>query len=208
MSEPAFFEDTGLSVPTYESDPIRITLPGENEAYTNNEAVYWLLRPWDFHTAAIISGLRNFYTQQLDPLTCKASSLDWLAQWAGYTGVYWDRAWPESAKRTLIAEAYTRVWPSKGSQDLLSWLFGVFGLSAQIVASSNPARADVSVVGDQVGGPVSIFHVLLPMTYSRLGEWVLVRRLIALYSPLWVGYTVSYSESRADIARAGEVVTF
>ncbi len=57
-----------------------------------------------------------------------------------------------------------------------------------------------------MGGPSSIFHVLLPLTYDRAREFPLVRKLIALYAPLWVGYTVSYTDSLADVMQAGEVV--
>ena len=197
-----------LAPPTYEENPITILLPGESGQYSDNEAVRWMLSPWDSYTAALIDSLRNFYARSLDPLSCSAKYLDWLAQWAGYTAFYWDSAWPERVKRTLIAEAFTRVWPTKGSLSLIVWLFELFQISARILSSSSPFRADVSVAGDRVGGPVAEFHILLPLEYSRAGEWVLVRKLIALYAPIWIGYTVSYQESRADIMRAGELVTF
>ncbi len=193
---------------TYEDNPVTILLPGESGAYTDNETVRWLMAPWDSGTAALIESLRNFYARSLDPLSCEPKYLDWLAQWAGFTGDYWDVRWPERIKRELIAAAYLRIWPEKGSAGLLVWLFELFEIQAQIVASSTPFRADVSVAGDTVGGPVSVFHVLMPMAYSRLREWVLARKLLTLYTPIWIPYTISYVESRADILRAGELVTF
>ena len=192
----------------HNTHPVTSLLPGENEAYTGNAIARSLTAPWDIYTASLVSALSNFYARSLDPKTCDAAYLDWLAQWAGYTGPYWDASWPESAKRALIAEAYTRVWPTKGSQDLLLWLFDLFEIDFQLISSSLPFRADVSRAGDRVGGPSSIFHVLLPMTYSRLGKWVTARQLLALFTPIWIPFTVSYEESRADIMRAGEVVTF
>jgi phage tail P2-like protein len=206
MSDPIPQLDTSAPI-SHATHPITSLLPGENGAYTDNPAARSLTAPFDNFTAAIISALTNFYARALDPLTCEPAYLDWLAQWAGYTGVYWDSAWPVTAKRALIAEAYTRVWPEKGSQALLVWLLNLFEIDSQIVSSSEPLRADVSRVGDRVGGASSIFHILLPMHYSRLGQWLIVRRLVALYTPIWIPYTISYVESRADIMRAGEVVT-
>jgi hypothetical protein len=198
--------DTSAPI-SHSTHPITSLLPGENGAYTDNPAARSLTAPFDISTAALISALTNFYARALDPLTCEPAYLDWLAQWAGYTGVYWDSAWPIAAKRSLINEAYTRVWPEKGSQALLVWLFGLFEIDAQIISSSEPLRADVSRAGDRLGGPASIFHVLLPMSYSRLRQWLTVRRLLSLFTAIWIPYTVSYVESRADIMRAGEIVT-
>lgn len=203
-----FRRDTGgTSAPAQtQQRPILSLLPGEQGAYTENEVAQWLLAPWDEYSADAIVGIQNYYASYLDPRTAKPEALDWVAQWAGYTGPYWDVQWPTEAKRSLISNAFTRVWPQRGSLALLLWLFELFGLSVDIISNTTPFRANVSVAGDNVGGPSSIFHVLLPLTYDRAIEFPLVRKLIALYAPLWVGYTVSYTDSLADVMQAGEVV--
>lgn len=201
------FSASNASEPTRSLHPIRYSLPGQSGAYTHNQVVEWLLTPWEESTVEAIAFTRNFYAQHMNPATADAGSLDWLAQFAGYTGPFWDSAWPESVKRSLISEAYTRVWPQRGSLNLLGWLFNLFGLNAEIDDSSAPFLADINEAGDALGGSDGIFHVLLPMLYSRQNEWLTVEKLLALFIPCWADYTLSYEESQADFLRAGEVVT-
>ena len=185
--------------------PIFNRLPAE---YRNSAPADWFTVPWD--ELLISSKLQgdNFYTNFLNPVSAQAAVLDWLGQFCGFTGEYWESSWAESIKRTLIAESYTRIWPGKGSRDLLDWLIGdAFSLQAAIYIP-NEFLADVSRAGDTLGAETGlIYYIRAPLQYARnSNEWLTLENLNRLYGPVYAKSRIVYDQFYADVSQAGDPV--
>lgn len=187
--------------------PILGRLPIESQQYQGNEVVEWLVDPWDRLLVAARDQGVNLYRDYFDPATCKAEAIDWLAQIAGFTGQYWDASWPLDVKRTLIAEAYLRIWPTKGSRDLLDWLIALFELQAQVYLLGD-FLAGISVAGDPIGsGEGFQYWIRVPLAYLRTGaSWKLVEKLNDLYGPVYCESQVCYDQFYAGFSAAGDPV--
>ncbi|PHJ86313.1 hypothetical protein VF07_22420 [Nostoc linckia z6] len=86
----------------------------------------WLTLPIDEYLMAAKEAVDNFYTDYLDPVTAKTENLDWLGQLCGFTGEYWETSWSQEQKRSLITNAFTFIWESKGTRAVLEFLHMVF----------------------------------------------------------------------------------
>lgn len=189
-----------------EQQPIYKRLPAESEQYQGNPVVEWLCDPWDTMLVETRGKIESFYDDALNPLTCKAENLDWLAQLCGFTGEYWDPQWSESIKRQLIAKSFDFIWVNKGTRALLEWLFLVFQIEAQIYQSGQ-FIAGVSVAGDMLGGDAFHYYIRLPLKYLRTSQqWQLVARLDRLYSPVYCESTVCFVAFFAGFSVVGDPV--
>jgi len=192
-----------------ENRPILLRLPQDAETYQGNEVVEWLTRPIDRITIEIHEAIRNFDRDFVDPTTARTDALDWLAQYHGYTGDYWDATWPTAAKRTLIANAFTEVWPNIGRSSLLEWLLDVFGVRGEYYQPGD-FRLNVNFTGDPLAGDALDRYVLLPLDangYLRTSnEWQLVERLVRLFLPVYGRSTVVYEQFYLDFSVLGDLL--
>lgn len=198
--------------------PILVRLPGESERYYQDPSFEhdpeldppigdWLTVAADEDLMGAKALMERFYEDHLDPATALETSLDWLAQFAGFTGEYWDAEWPTSIKRELIANAYPFIWEHKGSRVLLEWLISLFTLNAYIYQVGE-FLAGIDAVPKAVGGVQLEYYVLVPsMAYLRTSaEWALLRRLNNLYGPIYCKSLVCYDQFYAGFSVAGDLV--
>ena len=175
--------------------------------YLNSDPAEWFTRPWDVLLMEGKGYADNFYRDFLDPDTADEAVLDWLSQFCGYTGEYWDSTWSASIKRTLIREAYSRVWATKGSRALLEWLINLFNIQASVFIPGE-FLADSSVVGDPLGFESGfIYYIRAPIQYARASSsWLTLERLNNLYGPIYAKSRVVYDQFYADYSVAGDPV--
>ncbi|NDC40620.1 MAG: hypothetical protein EBZ77_03575 [Chitinophagia bacterium] len=187
--------------------PIYGRLPEESQQYQGNDVADWLTEPWDKLLTDSRNLIDTFYTTHLNPATADAANLDWLAQLSGYTGAYWDNLWPTAVKRTLITEAFSRVWPEKGSRALLEWVIALFGLEMRVYILGD-FLAGINAAGDMLGSNSGFQYFLrVRLIYSRNSqEWLLLERLNRLYSPVYVTSQVCYQQFYAGFSVAGDPV--
>lgn len=187
--------------------PIYGRLPEESQQYQGNLVADWLTQPWDSLLTDSRALAQNFYATHLNPATAAPANLDWLAQLSGYTGAYWDGQWPVAVKRTLIAEAFSRVWPGKGSRELLEWVIALFSLEMRVYILGD-FLAGYNRAGDTLGADTGFQYFLrVRLVYSRNGpEWALLERLNRLYSPVFVTSQVCYDQFYAGFSVAGDPV--
>ena len=187
--------------------PIYGRLPEESQQYQGNDLAEWLTDPWDTLLTDSRNLAQNFYTTHLNPATAAPANLDWLAQLSGYTGAYWDSQWPVAVKRTLIAEAFSRVWPGKGTRAVLEWVIALFGLEMRVYILGD-FLAGINVAGDTLGTNSGFQYFLrVRLIYGRNGtEWALLERLNRLYSPVYVTSQVCYQQFYAGFSVAGDPV--
>lgn len=199
--------------------PIYKRLPGESQAYykdpdpdfydpvTDPPIADWLTQWPDAELIKAKGLMDDFYFDYLNPVTCREDALDWLAQFAGFTGEYWDTSWPTEAKRALIANAYTFIWENKGSRAVMEWMIALFDLNASVY-TVGVFLAGISKAGDTLGGRPLEFYLLIPgITYLRTSaEWALLEKLRVLYSPVYCKTQVCYDKFYAGFSVAGEPV--
>lgn len=113
--------DAGLSRPVYNR------LPGVSGAYKSEEGgtvAEWLSAGVDEQLGYAKGLLDTFYTNFLNPDTCKSENLDWMAQHLGFVGSLWDLSWRNNVKRLLVKNAHTvavsgDIWTTDGSVSTL-----------------------------------------------------------------------------------------
>jgi hypothetical protein len=111
--------ESSLSSPkiSYDKDrisrPVYSRLPGISEAYRsdpsfseNETPAQWLTSGADDFLSKKKDSIDSFYENYLDPETCSALVLDWLAQHVGLTGELWDTRWNRKIKEALIRNAF------------------------------------------------------------------------------------------------------
>jgi phage tail P2-like protein len=196
-------------MPGWNTDrPVYHRLPEESQQYQGNDVVDALTYPIDKILVDYKNALLNFEANFINPDTCRADALDWLAQLCGYTGEYWDSTWTEEQKRKLIKYSHIFVWAQKGSEILLNWLLNdVFELSATIYQVGE-FLADISEAdNDVIGGDLLEYFILLPLSYETYSkEWKLAEKINKLYSPVWVDSDVVYDGFYADFSEVGDPV--
>ncbi|MBW4677766.1 MAG: phage tail protein [Desmonostoc geniculatum HA4340-LM1] len=166
----------------------------------------WLTLPIDEYLMAIKAAVDNFYADYLDPATAKAENLDWLAQLCGFTGEYWETSWTEAQKRSLISNAFTFIWESKGTRAVLEFLLLTFGIQGKIYLLGE-FLAGRNVAGDALGGESLEYFLLLPLAYLRTSyQWRLAVKFNRLYGLVYVKSTVCYSQFVAGFSIAGDPI--
>ncbi|MDM9583083.1 phage tail protein [Nostoc sp. GT001] len=166
----------------------------------------WLTLPVDEYLVAIKAAVDNFYADYLDPTTAASENLDWLAQLCGFTGEYWETSWTEAQKRSLITNAFTFIWESKGTRAVLEFLLLTFGIQGKIYLLGE-FLAGRNVAGDALGGEPLEYFLLLPLAYLRTSyQWRLAVKFNRLYGPVYVKSTVCYSQFVTGFSIAGDPV--
>lgn len=199
--------------------PIYWRLPGINEGYRKDEdpnvirddpeedpVAKWLTAFWDALLVAKKGQLDDIRDRQVDPLLCDPEWLDLLAVMAGFTGEYWDKAWPIPVKRQLIANAFTLIWSNKGSEEVLRFLLDAFGLVYDIW-QGDQFLAGLDAAGSEVGTPQWRFVIRVGLEYLRNSpQFKLAEKLNRLYSPLFTDNRVAFKQFYSGFSIAGDPV--
>lgn len=131
--------------------------------------------------------------RQLDPTTCDANWLDFLAPLCGFTGQYWDISWPVASKRLLLSNSYTFIWTSKGSREVLSFVLNALNIQHKIVTGDNWILGTSRLGIDTLGNAAWEYQILLPTFYKLEGpEFKLTARINRLFGPLWCKSQILY----------------
>jgi aminopeptidase-like protein len=166
----------------------------------------WLTLPVDEYLMAIKEAVDTFYTDYLDPATARAENLDWLAQLCGFTGEYWETSWTQTQKRSLITNAFTFIWESKGTRAVLEYLLLIFDIQGKIYLLGE-FLAGRNVAGDALGGDSLEYFLLLPLSYLRTSyQWRLAAKFNRLYGPVYVKSTVCFSQFFCGFSCTGDPV--
>lgn len=196
--------------------PIYHRLPGAEEGYQVDETVpdynpeecppvaRWLTTPWDELLIELRGKLDDFPADALDPITADEANLDWLAQFAGFTGRYWSTSWPVAVKRQLIANAYEFIWPMKGTKTLIEWMIALFELDAEVY-SLGAFRVNQNVIGDSIGGGSLNYWIRTPLGYLRtFPQWILLEQINQLYGPAAAESSVVYDGFYCNFSVCGD----
>ncbi|MBD2256642.1 phage tail protein [Pseudanabaena sp. FACHB-2040] len=172
--------------------PVLSRLPGINDSYTGNEVADWLT---DYPDSLLVGTKAKIddLPRQLDPDNCDADWLDYLAPLCGWHGEYWDRAWPVTAKRTLLRNSYTLIWPSKGSQQVLSFVLTALGIN-HVIQQGQSFIIGVGQVGDPLGLVAWDYDIILPTSYYGRPEAKLTERINELFGPCWCSSEILYDD--------------
>lgn len=93
--------------------PIYSRLPGISESYRSDPAFsdketpsQWITSGADDFLSKKKDSIATFYQNYLNPETCSAQVLDWLAQHVGLTGELWNTEWDRKIKEAMIRNAF------------------------------------------------------------------------------------------------------
>lgn len=192
-----------------EGRPIYGRLPSESEQYNGNPVVDALTKPVDELMVDIKAYCDRLSEDFLDPETCRADALDWLAQYHGYTGEYWDAVWTEEQKRQLIKDAFILVWPRVGLIALMQYLIDLFEIPAELWILG-VFRADINLTNDTLGGEPLRYFIRMPLSNEGVLRtsyiWKLAEKFNRLYMPVYTDSRVCYSQFYANFSVAGDPV--
>lgn len=147
--------------------------------------------------------LQNFY-KELNPVTAKAESLDYLAAIVGMSKEYWDIQWSEVVKRQMIALA-PFLWKNRGTLRSISAVLGVHGMTYRYWTDGS-LRVPFPI-GSKIGSSTLRIYVRLPLTYHRHGvEFREAQRTLNNYSPAVIESAVVYDKFYVGFSRVGEPV--
>lgn len=201
--------------------PIYRRLPGANLGYNRDlddpdydpmtppDVTYFVTKYFDDFLIGLKDDINNVYSDFFNPETAKLENLDWLAQLAGFTGEYWDSAYPVNVKRTLIKDAYTFIWENKGTRQLLEYLFDLFNLSAYLYLPGALIIGVTPLPGVVGGDP---FRYLILINFYTAGylrnsaEFRLLEKLNQLYGAVWCESRVAYSNFIVGFSFVGDPV--
>ena len=145
--------------------------------YQDNPVVSWVTSYWD----EFLCGLRDKVEglpRQLDPLTCDAEWLDYLAPLLGFTRQYWSRSWSEDVKRSLLANS-PFIWRNRGTLPVLNFVLEIFLGSGNFnVWQPGEFLAGITVLPGELGVPEWRYLIRLPETVRENGREFRIARLI------------------------------
>lgn len=172
--------------------PIYDRLPGINGGY-KNDVSQWLTIYFDENIINLNALMDNF-NEQLDPETCDAKYLDYLAGLFGWSGEYWSTTYPEQTKRALLANSFSLIWPQKGSKNVLAFVITAFGIP-NVIQEGDSFIIGVDEVGDELGEIAWTYRIILPSQYFKSPEEALVRKLNALFGPIWCASDIIFDDN-------------
>jgi hypothetical protein len=130
----------------------------------------------------------------LDPLTCDVEWLSFLAPLCGWYGI-WDETWDTEAKRTLLSNSYTLIWPNKGSLEVLDFVLDTLGVR-HLIKLGQSFLVDISLVGDPIGSIAWNYDILLPSEYHGQPEYKLTERINRLFGPCWCESSIIFDDTK------------
>lgn len=184
--------------------PVYARLPGTIEGSLNQQdAADWIT---DFIDSKLIDTLANLegFKLNLDPDTSISNDwLNYLAQYCGFVGDYWDDKWTKEQKQWMIANSFKFIWPLKGTRQCLEAILNNFDLLYDVWTES---RAQLPFkLPSQLGKPSAKFFVRVPLSIERDEyEWNLTKKLVRQYSLLGVKKGVCYETFALGYSRLGD----
>lgn len=182
---------------TYErwirSRPVLDSLPGLNEGYSGNVVADWLTAAPD----ELLTGLKaklDGLDRQFSPLDCDESWLDYLSALCGFHGPYWDRAWPISSKRRLLASSFNLIWPNYGTSKTLSFVLTALGVSHSIREGQSFVIGR-NKVGDPLGAIAWDYVIILPSSSFNSASAKLAEKINRLYGPIWCTSQIIFDDT-------------
>lgn len=162
------------------------------DGYLDNPVCDWLATPAD----EVLTGTKDKLDdlpRQLDPLTCDEEWLDYLAALCGATGNYWQKDWPELAKRIFLSESYKTIWPGKGTQEIMSFVLITLDILHVIRPKSSFILGE-SKVGDELGLQGWQYEIFLPSAYFGTSVANTVIGVNDLFGPCWCVSELVYDD--------------
>lgn len=172
------------------------------KGYQDNDVAIALTSWVDAKMSAKADQLQNFY-RQLDPSTCDANKLDYLAFLNGLSGSYWNTSWQESTKRTFIQYAHSELWQYRGTKRSLSFVLDTHQIKHRLWFDSSSL---LPFTLPQVLGSYHLrFYIRLPISYVRDGwHWKEAQRTAKNFAPAIVGHQVCHEYFRLGFSKVGE----
>ncbi|MDZ7922520.1 MAG: phage tail protein [Marinagarivorans sp.] len=175
-------------IETYEawkdSRPVFNRLPGINGSYQCNVLSQYLTAFPDNELASAKLIALDDIERQADPLRCDAIWLDFLASLCGWHGEYWDANWPEPAKRILLANSYTLIWPKYGTPEVLSFVLNTLGVR-HVIQQGQSFIIGRETVGDRLGAIAWEYDIVLPTSFFNSDLQKLTKQINRLFGPIW-----------------------
>lgn len=181
------------------------SLPSDAEAYYGNQVVDWLSQYWDsFLVSQKAEFIDNLAQNYLNPQTCKPEALDWLA--TNILGFYgeWNPTWKESAKRKLLVNALSFIWPKKGTLSVLQFVLDTLETTAVVFIEGEFIFGE-NMTGDRFGGSLLQYWILLDLPILRSSrEWREAENANRLFGPVWCESQTSYRHFYFGFSHFGE----
>jgi len=162
--------------------PALDSLPGINGGYDNSVSD-WLTDAVDSLLTRTKFIVIDDSARQVDPLRCDEQWLDLLAALCGWQGI-WDRSWPVTSKRQLLANSYTLIWPNKGTAIALSFVLDALGVT-HVLQQGDSFIIGESEVGDALGAIAWEYNIVLPTSFFGAPQVKLAERINRLFGPIW-----------------------
>lgn len=194
-----------LTINPWDSRPLFRNLP--QEGYQDNEVVDWFTGPWDILLLETKDKIDDT-ERQLDPMRCDPQWLDYLAALAGFTGLYWNKAWKDSIKRQLIQASLSFLWENRGTEQALEFVLTVFlGANNYDVWREGEFQVEVSTLDAELGEPEYRYFVRVPIAFQRDGEQFRTAALMnQLYGAAYCDSDVVYDGFYTDYSIVGDVI--
>jgi Phage tail protein (Tail_P2_I) len=185
---------------TYEAwntrKPAQSRLPGFSNKTKTDPLVAAIVSYWDnflIYQKTQVDLLRD---QNLNALECEPEYLDFLAPLHGFSGQFWDRNWPISAKRKLIDGAFKIIWKRQGSEDSIHYVLNCFDILNQVV-TVNDFLVDISEVGDPIGDLAWRYNIYLPTQYENTPIEKQVQNLDYIFGVGYCEKFIIFDDTRA-----------
>ncbi|BAY23706.1 hypothetical protein NIES2100_34980 [Calothrix sp. NIES-2100] len=174
-----------------EKAPIFSRLP---EVYRDNPVTGYLTIFWD-ELLISTKGKIDDIPRQLDPLTCDANWLDFLAPLCGFTGIYWNKNWLESHKRNLLSNSFTKIWNNKGSRECLSTVLRCFEIAHEIASKGDFIFGRSKLGEDALGNSSWQYIIYLKTIYKDTPVVSFVEKINTLFGPCWCKAEIKFDDS-------------
>lgn len=180
--------------------PIFSRLPGRNGAYSANPVADWLTGFFDDLLIQSKAKVDDIGDRQLNPLTCDADWLDFLAPLMGWDKKYWNPKWTEASKKTLLSNTWTgqNIWETKGTLNTLSFVLTAIGIRNEVTVDGD-FIIGTNEVGDPIGTDPWSYTIYLPPEYEGRDEYRETLKIDSLFGPAWCEKTIVYDEERFRI---------
>jgi hypothetical protein len=171
--------------------PTLDALPGINGGYTDNPVADWLTAPADAVLMATKAKVDDM-GRQLSPADCDPEWLDFMAPLLGFDGEFWDRGWPEAAKRSLLQNSQF-IWEQHGTREVLRLILNAFQIR-HLIVEAGAFIIGVGRVGDPIGFNPWAYEIYLPTEYQYTPVVRLTERLNSLHGPCWCSSEILFDD--------------
>lgn len=170
--------------------------------YQDNEVADALTQWGDEKLSIYKDTIEEFY-KELDPVTCKDASLDYLGWLNGFSGRYWDQNWRPSVKRAMISNGHTYLWRRRGTLSAIQKVLDIHGYMHHLWTDGQ-LRLPFPL-GSKFASPKMRVYVRLPISYHRNGlEYREAIRTLENFAPAVVTHQACYDQFYLGFSRVGD----